>query len=229
MKKIILLSFAVSCILGLSAQSQLNGSYLSESGLRITICNDKFYYILEQCGSVAFATDTLAQCTLQQIDDFIELNSENIIETGQRGEFLIQQLDKTIIDSIMVSFVLSCKRDMEIELLPWKHSMPLTTNIYKTSSSEGLLIKLPLEVTSFSYIIRPQNLVLSLYDGVLHSIVSYSPAKGIAIKEGCNRVSVHLPAIDDAFFDREYIVGEYARMRGDTLTWRGQDFIKDKF
>ena len=206
------------------AQNSLDGTYYSESGIEIKILGDKFYYIIDQTHMIVFYTDTLAECSIKRIGDFIELNSRNLFEAGHEGETITQMSDSSITDSIIVSFDLPCERDIDIEIHASLNyiSTPYVTRL--NYSEKNCLVRLPKETKSFFYLIRPKDLAPSLYGGVLHSIIDY--ISDIKITQGRNKIRIHSPAINDAFFDREYVVGEYARINGDTIFWRGEDFIK---
>ena len=61
--------------------------------------------------------------------------------------------------------------------------------------------------------------------GLFYGIVRYVSDE-IDFEEGKNTVIVSLPAMNCSFFERYNVRGDYARIIGDTIIWKGSSFKK---
>ena len=203
----------------------ISGVYYAQSGMYIKVKNDNFYLIIPQTHSPVWFNDTLANCTFKWVDkNFIELNSTppNIITL--KGLNVVQSSDSTVKDSIKISFSIPYQR--------WKLKITVHTNTSKTfdlvySKSNRELI-LPNNVKSISFYIVPEHIIPHTSDGLFYGIVGFDSFQECQIEKNINHILIEIPAIDDSFFERYYIKGDYVKVSKDSITWKGEVFVKEK-
>jgi hypothetical protein len=196
----------------------------------IKIENDKFYFIIKHDYTPFWCADTLANATFKRVDDnFIELNSTPPYILAQKGFNIVQSFDSTIQDSIKVSFSIpnfgECGGDLDIKL--WTDRNKVFKFIYSEFPDNNKELMLPNYTKTISLNISPQYSREShrgrgLYYGTLY----YSPRETITVEKNVNHILIEIPAIDGAFFERYYLMGDYAKVSNDTITWKGEVFIK---
>ena len=230
MKFIVMLLLNLCGFVASFGQNCLDGSYSTDMSVEtVKIEGDRFYYIINQGDHmVVYYTDTLAKCRIVgRYGEFIELNSGDLIQRGREGMTVMQVYNPGIpADSIEVCFDLPLSEAV-IEVSFNSHTMYQTLSI-DYPSRVSIRIPKDLYESRFSFLIRPSRLPLFSLEGVLHSPLCYDPYVRIEVSPQRNQVTIRMPAIDDVFFEREHVVGEYARISGDTLFWRGEVFLKKK-
>ena len=219
MKKIMLISFCISWFSLLFAQNNISGIYLNEASMEIKIEDNMFYFIVSQSHSPIYANDTLAKCTFEWVDaNFIELNSI----LPDISTYVVQSSDTTINDSIKVSFLIPYQRS--------KLKIEVHTNIYSTYylvySNNNKELMLPNNVESISFFIVPEQIIPHTYDGLFYGIVGYDSFQDYKIEKYNNHISIEIPAIDGSFFEKYYVRGDYAKISGDSITWKREVFRK---
>ena len=223
---IILLSFVYIFSLG---QMNLTGIYCNESDMCIKIENDKFYFIVEQGYSIFWCNDTLAECTFKWIDDnFIELNSTPPYILAEKDFKIIQSWDSTIVDSIKVSFSIPHQIcDLNIEILAWRNSLKIFNLNYSKNNRE---LMLPNNIRTIMFTISPQEYRPSHgSSGLYYGILYYAPPiENFVIEKNVNHIFIEIPAMDDSFFERYYIKGEYAQISRNKIEWKGEVFTKTR-
>ncbi len=236
MKKVVLI-ILILCnallILAQNKQNSLAGEYATESSiLNLSVKRDSFCYFMPRYGAPGFY-DTLALGNLtKKCDDFIELNGENLLALAEKSTSVIQGYNPDLKDSVEFIFDMPITK-AEITLSIEVNASLADYNYYylEKDARKNCSLRLPADgVFSFHYSMEPvytSNMSL-FYDGVLHSLLYYAHYKNIGIEEGKNTITIKIPFIDDRFFEKEFIVGEYAMIRGDTIYWRGMNFVKDR-
>lgn len=224
MKNIYLFFLFCFCAPTLFAQNKLNGSYFNSADFEIAIVDTTFYFVIDQGMHAIFANDTLAKCSIKKVsDNFIELNSERPIDIVRKSMRIVQEYDSTIVDGKQVIFDFPCQREVEVEVI--------TDNFefLKFDYSPGRQsLMLPAQTKSFGYVISLKELPLPLFNGVFCGLVKYEPFQDIIFENGKNVIHVSLPAVNDTFFERFLLQGEYARVCGDSIFWKGDVYVKDK-
>ncbi len=87
---------------------------------------------------------------------------------------------------------------------------------------------LPNNIETMTFYIVPDYVFPHSYDGLFYGIVGFDPFREIQIEKNVNHISIEIPAINDAFFERYYLKGDYAKVSNDTITWKGDVFVKEK-
>lgn len=202
----------------------MEGSYLNDATFEIAIVDTTFYFVIAQGAHLVFENDTLAKCSIKRIgDNFIELNSEHPVDIVRKSMRIVQEYDSTLIHNKQVVFDFPCQRKVEIEVITnkFKH-----LNLEYSSHNRSLI--LPVQTQSFSYIIYLKELPMPILGSVCFGIIQYDPLQEIKFEDDKNIIHIYLPAINDTFFERFFIQGEYAIICGDSINWKGNVFIKSK-
>jgi hypothetical protein len=50
----------------------------------------------------------------------------------------------------------------------------------------------------------------------------------ITLESNINYIEISIPSLTNSFFEKYYVKGEYARIVGNTIIWKGRTFIKDE-
>ena len=204
----------------------ISGTYYNESGFRIEIFGNEFNCIVTHPHARFWSIDTLAKCTFKWIDDsFIELNTPLPDIVGNEGLKVVQSADSSSsLDSIKLSFLIPNQWDLKITVST--NTLQNFDFIYSKINRE---LSLPNNIESFSFHIAPTRLIAHL---IAHSIncfygaVGFDSLREYQIEKNTNHISIEIPALDDAFFDRWFIKGEYAKVTKNTITWKGEVFRK---
>ncbi|MDR1654305.1 MAG: hypothetical protein LBS01_11810 [Prevotellaceae bacterium] len=228
MKKIIIILFLSVLFFQLSfGQKDLSGIYTNEAGMQIIIDGNLFYYRIPnapEVGFIVFYNDTLAECTIKRIDkNFIEINSEPPWYKVINSLKLCQSIDTTITsDSIKVSFAVPYDRS--------SLTISLFTDEFKqfdlNYSENNKSLMLPNNTKTITFSVLPEaHLALHSPEGLFYGVLYYSSIK-YDIGKHINRVEIEIPAIDNSFFEKYYVKGEYARVRQNKIEWKGETFVK---
>ena len=229
MKRIGILFTVMSLVsLGMNAQRNLVGTYQDEAGCLIKITASHFYYIEPQYELAYWDNDTLAICSYERInDEFIELNSQSpyqIIATGYSvSKKYVEGLSE---DSIEICFQIPYDRGklnvsiQSVDIYPVKE--------YELSYSQSdYKIQIPKGIEKISYSISPTETDMVSHEvwgmnyGILYILSEY-----IEVGNGINHLDINIPSLINSFFEKYYVHGEYARILGDTIIWKGRKFIK---
>ena len=226
MKKIIFL-FILVCLfshVALLAKEKLSGVYYNKSGMCIKIENGVFYFIVPQAPPVLYNNDTLLQSTIKRVDDhFIELNSSvPAYVVGHKGLSITQFYDPKVQDSIKVSFSIPYQRsDLRIEVYTE------TFKTYRlTYSKNNKELNIPSDAKSIQFHISPEYLLQHSFEGLFYGVVGFDSNEAYQIDGDTNSIKIEIPGVDDSFFERYYAKGEYARIEGDSIIWKGDTFVK---
>ena len=207
-------------------KKDISGTYRDESGFEIKIIGNEFNYIIHQTHLIYWSLDTLAKGTFKWINDsFIEINTPLPDIVGNEGLKVVQSADSSSsLDSIKLSFLIPNQWDLKITVST--NTLQNFDFIYSKINRE---LSLPNNIESFSFHIAPTRLIAHL---IAHSIncfygaVGFDSLREYQIEKNTNHISIEIPALDDAFFDRWFIKGEYAKVTKNTITWKGEVFRK---
>lgn len=222
--KVILLSLLMCISLLAAGQSKdISGTYFSKYGTKIEITNNELVYIIPQEHFPMWYSDTLARCTFVWVDDnFIEISSVSPVALGREGLSVSQYQDPFLSDSIKVYFSLPYyKRNLNITVYT------NTFSIFKLNYSETHKeLALPNNVKSITFYIEPDHVLPHTPDCLFYGAVGFDPFQEYKIEENNNCISIEIPAINDSFFEMYYIKGDYAKVSKDSITWKGELFLK---
>lgn len=206
-------------------KKDISGTYFSKSGTKIEIIGNELNYIIPQIHSPVWSNDTLAKCTFKWIDvDFIELNSTSPNILALKGLKVAQFSDSTINDSIKVSFLIPYQRS-NLKISVYTNTFKTFDFIYSKSSSE---LMLPNNIESITFYIVPEHMIPHTSDGLFYGIIGFDSFQEYKIKKNINHISIEIPAIDDSFFEKYYVKGDYIKISKDIITWKGEVFMKEK-
>jgi len=223
MKKnvILLFSFFYSFSFG---QKDLSGVYYGSSGGKIEIKGNEFYFIVPSYCVSVYSNDTLAKCTLKLVDfNLIELNSVPAYVIAHQGLKVEKFYDSTIKDSIKISFSIPYNWH-NLEILVFTDTNKTFRLNYSSNNKE---LFLPRNTRTIDFSISPVMYTPHSPDGLYFGVLYY-PSVEYTIENKYNHISIDIPSIDNAFFERYYIKGEYAKVSNDTIIWKGKIFIKQK-
>lgn len=205
------------------AQKEIvSGVYIEDGGgYELHIKDKEVYLILDQRYSRAFESDTLAICTLKNVGNgFIELNSLTSGDLIQPTMVIRQEYDE-FTQQKRVIFKIPCQCDLLIEVntdknIPYSLDYP----------EQGSIIELPKQTDSFFYSVELERIQMPhAYGGLFYGIVRYVSDE-IEFEEGKNIITISLPAMDCSFFERYNVRGDYARIIGNKIIWKGRTFTK---
>lgn len=224
MKKIIILLFNLVSIYSFG-QQDLSGVYFSESGTKIEINKNKFIYTEHYTHLPIWYNDTLAECTIKRIDaNFIELNSTSPHQIVYQRLKVLQFSDSTVNDSIKVSFSIPYQRN-NLEISVFTNTFKIFDLNYSQNRRE---LMLPKDVKVITFTVSPgQYFTPHGVDGTFFGILYYSSIE-YTIEKGINHIEIKIPAIDDSFFEKYYVKGDYARVTNNSITWKGKVYKKSK-
>ena len=87
---------------------------------------------------------------------------------------------------------------------------------------------LPNNVESITFYIVPEHMIPHTSDGLFYGIVGFDLFQEYQMEKNINHISIEIPAMDDSFFEKYYVKGDYAKISKGTITWKGEVFIKKK-
>lgn len=218
----------------------IDGEYLS-GYKKITIADSRFTYTMP-CWYTLYEADTLAICELKRIEEgWGEINSISPDEHLRRTTTIERRYDDSLKDSIRV--------EIHIGINDFRGNSKRNINAsffygtdYELRIGKGKLIDLEIqdgygEVTlrkegsvrvgnvGFFPIEPPIDIFEWEYFGPALAWVGIPADQNIGI-DNTNVITIRAPYMDDAYFQKHVIKGEYIKIDKNTLTWRGQCFKK---
>ena len=221
--------FTVFCILGLgnicalAQQKDISGIYyVDQSACRIEIKDSSFYYIESSTNKPIYRTDTLAICKWEwTTHEFIKIKSASPLHTALSSMKVNYATKGSNCDSITVSFNLPNSGPLVIEIIDDNFR-----NYSFKYTSKNTDIKLPGDTKYFIFDVSNAVTTQHKY-GKNYGIISFSNLfDEIHIENGMNYIKIDIQAIDDAYFDRYFIVDEFVRVKNDCIYWHGDIFKK---
>jgi hypothetical protein len=214
----------IYCFSVFGQNRNISGTYVSEYGTKIEISNNEFFYIVPQDHSPFWYNDTLAVCTFDFEDDsFISLKTVHPIALALKDMTIVQMCDTTLDDNVLkVSFNMPYqKTNLIIELF---------TNTYHefsfdySTSNQSMMI--PEKVKTVSFYITPERITPHRASGLFYGVIGVESFQDFTINENVNSILFELPAINDSFFENYYLNNDYVKISNDTITWKGDAYIK---
>jgi len=220
MKKLILFVLIICSTYIFGQKNNIDGIYFTKyKGEYIEIKKDVFIYVTLQ--NTIYINDTLAKCKINRIsNDFIEINSDMPAYIARKSTEIIQSMDTTVKDSIKVIFSIPYEWKLDIEIIN-KHNFKKYFLMYPNAKE----IMLPQDIKVISFLLEPYHKNMTSLEGFDYGIRHYYSLE-YNIKESINKIEIKIPAIDNGFFERNYVKGEYVRVLNNTLIWRGTVFKK---
>jgi hypothetical protein len=214
-------------------KKNISGEYFNESGSRIiVITNDSIilksppFSLYERIPERVFA-----EATFKWVDkNLIEINSTPPYILINEGMLFEVSVNPTITDSIKLSFSFpnynSCYYNNEIALKLLIFSDNDYNFIYSEDNKEFTVPAPKISDYILIYIYNPIYDYDEELDGAFYGF-RYIPIV-YTIEGNVNHISIEIPAIDDAFFMKYFIKGEYARVIDNKIYWKGEVFIKQE-
>ena len=198
--------------------------------LKVTITGDKFLFTIKESNHFRFfITDTLAVCSISQVsDEFYLISSEKPETVVQNNMIVSQQLDNTINEGKRISF------DIPVKHMSLKFHVSLGNDYFAESIDFdynhrpcSIIIPDTTERIYFGFDTDFSNVMEHPHGYTFQGILSVKPSISCIINPNMNDITISIPNLDDAFFQRYYVQQEYIRICHDTLSWRGVDFIRE--
>lgn len=93
-------------------------------------------------------------------------------------------------------------------------------------SNDKKEINIPDNTTSISFYISPDYIIPHTPNGSFYGLVAFDSMIDYTIDNGVNCIEIEIPAINNSFFQTYYIKGDYARIKNDSIIWKGQVYKK---
>jgi hypothetical protein len=224
-KKIILLSIGICFSVSLFAQKDISGIYYNEYGQQIKIKNNKFIFTAQQTHYPIYYNDTLAKCSIKRIDkNLIEINSEPPWYIAMKSLKMVQSIDTTVnADSIKISFAIPYDRG----ILDISVSTDKFQYFDLSYSKDNKVLMLPKNIKTINFSLSPQQQPVHSPEGIFFGVL-YCSFLEYSIEQNMNSIIIEIPAIDNAFFEKYYVKGEYVRIKHNKLVWKGKVYVKEK-
>ena len=211
--------------------SSIDGCYKGEYS-EIHIKDSSFCFIYPQDhNNFLFASDTLAKCNINRLEEeWAEINSNPSFNELYRRVFntvsIDYDFDESICDSVRVSIHLGTNRQMEASIfcdMPHKyysHSVPIIEGKGELTISKERIGRIK------SLSICPRYYSFFLMENMIRGVAGWILFCDINVKDGINSIVINIPGLDDIYFERHNVIGEYLRIKGDTIIWRGKTYTK---
>lgn len=225
MKERLLIIACLFCNLILSAQNSLSGNYYSRAGICLRIEQDSFKLIMPNAARNGYYSEIMAEGKIKVINEsFIELNS-TIIPYMKALESIniTEKEDSALNDSIEIKFSIPYQREILKIMVFTDTFKTFELNYSKNSRS----LKIPNDVNAITLSIRPEYIMPHNPEGLFYGILEFNSME-YPIKKNSNLIEISIPAIDDSFFEKYYVKGDYAKVSKNAITWKGEGFKKNK-
>ena len=227
MKKIFVCLVIVLCSKFSYARIDLDGVYYDNEGRRLEIYGGEFIFVDEN-GS--WYAENYAKA------NYIWING-HIIALRHDVPDSVVTANMTVVEIIDSSLNLSTKtvslhlpdikkRELCISMAAGIDG-EVYRYIYNGEHDDWVTINMPLNVEKIFLSIYPLNklpVTVDLQSGYYNSYYSFCSV--INLKNSYNKVEIEIPNLDDGYFGRYYVNGDYVRVVGDRLYWRGRVFEK---
>ena len=106
------------------------------------------------------------------------------------------------------------------------HLIYIDTKEYRYNKKN---IRIPISAKRFSFSFDPTTrLPIHTVKGQSYGIVRFLPIP-FDIEPNTNRIEISIPALDNHFFERYYVKGEYVFYNDKIIKWKGRTFKKTNF
>jgi hypothetical protein len=228
MKTQILLGVCICFSIALFGQKDISGIYTNEAGMKIKVDDNLFYYMghnSPEIGFIIYYNDTLAKCTYNWINDqFIELNSIDDYTSILKSMRFTQSIIDKSNDSILIKFIVPYNRRGKLQIEIYADYKGPYKLEYSQKNQE---INIPSNVKEIMFSISPEYLLESGFEGQCYGRIRFNSIEYF-IEKNINYIEIEIPTIDNSFFEKYYIKGEYARITQGKIEWKGEVFRKIK-
>lgn len=237
MIRLIFVICGILCNFTVFAQKNLDGIYYSSDESYIKIEKDSFWLIIPDMN--IWHTEIMAKGTIKPVGkSFIEINTEDPHRDILTNMKIVQTIDSIVKDSIEVEFHIPlfdseviinlftsfCEEDSP----KYYHAdMHKTFSISYSSCNQRIILPANV-VTIRGFSIKPKNIIVHNLEGYFYGINYYYYRKAFYLQKDVNHIDIYLPTMDDAFFEKYYIIGDYAQIKGDCIIWKGTEYRKSK-
>lgn len=211
-------------ISGIVSQVFPTGSFYSETGFLITIEDSIAVIRFPENHLPTRYSDTVAVCRITpESESFIRIDSESPYKTVLDCIHIEEIVDETeSSDSLYVSFQLPVIYT-QVQITIQGHNF---SSKYVLEYPSKRTIALPKQ-DNYSFGVDPVNASDILSGFNIYSVPALWPVFPIQrLTERFNSLLVVISCIDDCFFERAWIQGEYVKLTKDGLVWRGMTFCQ---
>lgn len=207
------------------AQNDISGTYIDQYGMTLILDDGHFKLIQPNSAQRGFYSDVLAEGVFQRVDkSFVEFNSlGNPAFEATRSIIVTQQTGSAPVDSIKLCFSIpyrKCGLKIFVDTMnPYKY---FTINY----SAKNNVLYIPGNVKSFSFSIIPEYVLPHTAAGLFYGVIEFSALEEYRVMENATRIDIEIPAVDDAYFEKYYVKGDYVRVTKNSIKWNGDLFVK---
>ena len=236
-KNIVLSIVQLCCVCAVFGQTDINGIYYDDTGHCIELFNGSFEMVYNKVGCMDRRKESYAKALyFRESDNIIRLQHVRPDSVVSETMTVIQLHDNNQEDSISIHFQIPqiCSTNLNIgvwcilseqewELDNWRYFCSTYHNGHQIDS-----ILLPMQTKKIGFTILPEKLQIIPIDSISGFYNSFTKFDShlIVIEKGMNRIEIIIPNLDDGYFGRYYVNGDYVRIDGDKLYWRGRVFEK---
>lgn len=223
-KYIFTLFFLVFYYCQIFPQKKIDGKYYDESGFYIEVVDKHFKMSLPNYARNGYNSEILAEGIIQPINgSFIELNSlkDPFLEASKTLKIREEANHFISNDSLKIKIIIPYTMGNLI-------IMAFTSNFKQNKfyySSQQTEFTIPFQGGNISFQIYPDYIMPHTAEGSFYGILEYNTLD-FTLEKGINYIEINIPTIDNSFFEKYYIKGEYARIIDDNIIWKGKVFKK---
>ena len=206
----------------LQAKSKRCVVYKSPTSLEtLQLCQDTLTIKCPpNCYGVAPET-ILTRCLVKKVNEnFLEINSleTNPVEMLKKSEKIVYHEDSISMDCVMVYFDFPnySYNPVRIMIIPEEGSPFIFTAQWLNHA-----LMMPKSAKSFSYILFNDLFSLTSSRGISYQVLAYATGTQVNVADKVASVSIYQPALSGELQESYYLKGEYIRMVGKELIWRG--------
>lgn len=210
--------------LHLCAQKKdISGHYVhSDYPESIDIEGSNFIYKKNQSHYPIYDNDTLANCTWKWVDkDLILIRSESPWLTAVSNMKVDQHFNSNSQGCLTITFHIPHDKSPLTIII---NDDKCKSHEYKWESNKPS-IKLSRDIKKFSLLIRPEYLIDEGY-GQFYGIVCFEYGDE-EVEDGMNVIDIHIPELNNSFFEKYYIVDEFVRVKNNRIYWKGKVYKKE--
>ena len=230
--RILLALTAIVCYYTGYSKEKIDGVYYDTTGLKLVVHQKRFIITDEGSGDlspVVFADYSWAD------NNFIKLRDGHFFKAMKKNKVIKRTRVQSCGDSISVGFKFKDSGEYEFEVTVWgdlgyrvqsSSSFKYYSFLYSNEDEENRII-IPRRMSSWGIYVSPRfvkPLSVDSLTGYYSGFKTYSINR-IHIGKKLASIDIELRGLDE-FFGRQYVNGDYVRVVGDKLYWRGRVFEK---